>query len=172
MSVSFERAMMLSIWSLSLRYGGESKSEEMWSTSNAQHALHLLAIVSFFRVLCILSDCFGLRSDLTERSNMSPSFRNASFVYSDVFTSPVLNLLDARPGQKILDMGCGTGELTAKIETAVGHEGQSWGTDSSQDMVRPSVLTLLSLLRVRNDLTLGFDLGRSSSPKPAKPTPR
>lgn len=62
--------------------------------------------------------------------------RNASFVYSAAFTSPVLGLLDAQPGQKILDMGCGTGELTAQIQQAVGSEGEVWGVDSNADMVR------------------------------------
>ncbi len=30
---------------------------------------------------------------------------NAHFVYSDVFTAPVLALLDAKPGEKIVDLG-------------------------------------------------------------------
>lgn len=33
--------------------------------------------------------------------------RNASFVYSDGYTAPVLRLLDPQPGDRILDLGCG-----------------------------------------------------------------
>jgi SAM-dependent methyltransferase len=42
--------------------------------------------------------------------------RNARFV-SDL-GSPVLYLLDARPGQRVLDLGCGDGALTEKIAFA------------------------------------------------------
>lgn len=61
---------------------------------------------------------------------------NASFVYSDKFTSPVLGLLDARPGEIIVDLGCGSGELTAKVQSAVGLSGRIVGIDSSAKMVR------------------------------------
>lgn len=32
--------------------------------------------------------------------------KNAPFVYSQAFASPVLELLDAKPGERILDLGC------------------------------------------------------------------
>ena len=60
---------------------------------------------------------------------------NASFVYSDQFTSPVLGLLKAQPGEVIADLGCGSGELTAKICAAVGSSGKVVGIDSSEKMV-------------------------------------
>jgi ubiquinone/menaquinone biosynthesis C-methylase UbiE len=60
---------------------------------------------------------------------------NASFVYSDKFTSPVLALLNAQPGEVIVDLGCGTGELTARLCSAVGSTGRVVGIDSSQKMV-------------------------------------
>ena len=60
---------------------------------------------------------------------------NASFVYSDANTAPVLTLLDAKPGEKILDVGCGSGTLTQKLVHLVG-SGQIWGTDSNHNMVR------------------------------------
>jgi trans-aconitate methyltransferase len=44
----------------------------------------------------------------------------------------VLDLLDARPGERILDLGCGDGALTAKI-AASGAKVQ--GVDSSESMV-------------------------------------
>jgi ubiquinone/menaquinone biosynthesis C-methylase UbiE len=62
---------------------------------------------------------------------------NASFVYSAKFTNAVLGLLDAKPGERIIDLGCGTGELTRQIREAVGSEGTTVGADSSEDMVSP-----------------------------------
>lgn len=32
--------------------------------------------------------------------------KNASFVYSTAFSTPVLELLNAQPGERILDLGC------------------------------------------------------------------
>ncbi|KAJ1303502.1 hypothetical protein OPQ81_011688 [Rhizoctonia solani] len=59
----------------------------------------------------------------------------ASFVYSDAYTQPVLDLLRPRPGERILDMGCGTGELTYRLQEFVGHDGLVLGVDSSRDML-------------------------------------
>ncbi|CAE6367374.1 unnamed protein product [Rhizoctonia solani] len=61
--------------------------------------------------------------------------KNASFVYSDAYTQPVLELLSPKPGERILDMGCGTGELTHSLQEFVGHDGLVVGVDSSQDML-------------------------------------
>lgn len=60
---------------------------------------------------------------------------NASFVYSAKYTQAVLALLDPQPGERIVDLGCGTGELTRQIAEAVGPEGQVVGIDSSEAMV-------------------------------------
>lgn len=62
--------------------------------------------------------------------------KNASFVYSAAFTSPVLTLLNAKAGERIIDFGCGSGELTKELETIV--EGEVVGVDASQSMVSPS----------------------------------
>ncbi|KDN40980.1 hypothetical protein RSAG8_07686, partial [Rhizoctonia solani AG-8 WAC10335] len=59
----------------------------------------------------------------------------ASFVYSDAYTQPILELLSPREGESILDMGCGTGELTHRLQEFVGHDGLIVGVDSSQDML-------------------------------------
>jgi ubiquinone/menaquinone biosynthesis C-methylase UbiE len=60
---------------------------------------------------------------------------HASFVYSDEYTAPVFSLLNAQPGERIIDLGCGTGELTRRIHDLVKGQGQVWGVDSSQNMV-------------------------------------
>lgn len=60
---------------------------------------------------------------------------HASFVYSDKNTAPILHLLNAQKGESIVDLGCGTGQLTEKIKALV-DDGEVWGVDSSHDMVR------------------------------------
>lgn len=43
------------------------------------------------------------------RSDNAEAYRsNASFVYSSAYTAAVLQLLDPQPGDKVLDLGCGT----------------------------------------------------------------
>ena len=59
----------------------------------------------------------------------------ASFVYSDAFTSPVLGLLNAQPGEALLDLGCGSGELTRDLMKVVGEKGVVVGVDASSSMV-------------------------------------
>jgi ubiquinone/menaquinone biosynthesis C-methylase UbiE len=64
--------------------------------------------------------------------------RTASFVYSPASTAPVLDLLNARPGERILDVGCGSGEITMILQDIVEQApgGLVVGTDASQSMVR------------------------------------
>lgn len=59
----------------------------------------------------------------------------APYVYSAEATAPILQSLGADPGDKILDLGCGSGEVTAKIARLVGPDGIAVGVDSSEDMV-------------------------------------
>jgi trans-aconitate methyltransferase len=54
-----------------------------------------------------------------------------SFVWK--LAAGVLELLDAKPGERILDLGCGTGHLTAKIAEAGAHV---VGVDRSLEMIR------------------------------------
>ncbi len=64
------------------------------------------------------------------------SYRNvASYVYSSEATASILQLLDARPGERILDFGCGSGEVTAEIARLVGPQGVVVGVDTSESMV-------------------------------------
>lgn len=70
------------------------------------------------------------------RSDDPSTYRtSASFVYSDAYTSPIRHLLNPQPNEHILDVGCGTGELTATIARAVQPDGQVTGVDASRDMV-------------------------------------
>lgn len=60
---------------------------------------------------------------------------NASFVYSSLFSTPVLALLNAQPNERILDLGCGTGQLTVKLQAAVGELGSVVGYDMSRALL-------------------------------------
>lgn len=59
----------------------------------------------------------------------------ASFVYSKEYTAPVLALLDPKPGDKIIDFGCGSGQVTLELSKVVADAGAVVGVDSSQSMV-------------------------------------
>ncbi len=51
------------------------------------------------------------------------------------YGADVVDLLDPAPGERVLDLGCGTGHLTADIATAVGDTGLVLGIDQSGEMV-------------------------------------
>lgn len=62
---------------------------------------------------------------------------NASFVYSAKYTQAVLSLLNPQPGDRVADLGCGTGEITKGLAVTVGQTGGVVGIDSSKSMVSP-----------------------------------
>lgn len=59
--------------------------------------------------------------------------RDHAFVHE--YGASVVDLLDPQPGERILDLGCGTGHLTAAIADAVGSDGEVVGIDRSEAMV-------------------------------------
>ncbi|CEH14408.1 hypothetical protein CBOM_02259 [Ceraceosorus bombacis] len=68
--------------------------------------------------------------------------KNAAFVYGDEATRPVLQFLNAQPGEKILDVGCGNGQLTMRLSHLVGSTGRIEGTDASAKMIHAAQTSL------------------------------
>ncbi|KAJ1303681.1 hypothetical protein OPQ81_008107 [Rhizoctonia solani] len=62
--------------------------------------------------------------------------QHLSFVYADVHTQPVLGLLAPQKGDRILDMGCGSGEITVQLQDFVGENGIVIGVDMSASMLK------------------------------------
>ncbi|CAE6473579.1 unnamed protein product [Rhizoctonia solani] len=67
----------------------------------------------------------------------SPTHYNngADFVYSDATTQPLFELLSLQSGERVVDMGCGTGELTRRLQELTGEEGLVLGVDASESML-------------------------------------
>ncbi|KAJ1299283.1 hypothetical protein OPQ81_011868 [Rhizoctonia solani] len=61
--------------------------------------------------------------------------QSAPFVYSSENTKPLFELLSAHPGERVVDMGCGTGELTIRLQELVGENGIVLGVDASESML-------------------------------------
>jgi trans-aconitate methyltransferase len=67
----------------------------------------------------------------TEKWNAELYDEKHSFVWK--MAAGLLELLEAKPGERILDVGCGTGHLTAKIAA---NRAQPIGIDRSAEMIR------------------------------------
>lgn len=95
------------------------------------------------------SDCVPSSMKAADSSGWSASQYNktASFVYSTSFIAPVLALLDTKPGERIFDFGCGSGEVTLQIAEMVGKDGVVVGVDLSDSMVSAKYFLHESQLR-------------------------
>ena len=58
----------------------------------------------------------------------------------------MIETLDARPGEKILDIGCGTGSMSFNLSKKVGQSGLVCGYDISQPMLESLLLSIISEL--------------------------
>ncbi|CAG7853067.1 SubName: Full=Uncharacterized protein {ECO:0000313/EMBL:CCA72535.1} [Serendipita indica DSM 11827] len=86
----------------------------------------------------------------------------ASFVYSDKFTRPVLDLLQPAKSQRILDLGCGSGELTKALMDVVGPEGYVLGLDSSRNMIDKAISNGVVDVRVMDVQKIAWEYGSST----------
>ncbi|KAI0927433.1 hypothetical protein AcV5_007976 [Taiwanofungus camphoratus] len=89
--------------------------------------------------------------------------KTAAFVYSQAFTSPVLTLLDAKPGERIIDFGCGSGEVTLQIKKLVGDAGLVVGCDSSESMITQCKANGVEHAFIGDAQALRFPLGWDAS---------
>ncbi|CAE6455184.1 unnamed protein product [Rhizoctonia solani] len=73
----------------------------------------------------------------TPQPTWSPTLYNnyVDFVYSDDTTRPLFELLSLQSGERVTDMGCGTGELTLRLQELAGEQGLVLGVDASKEML-------------------------------------
>jgi len=76
-----------------------------------------------------------------------------AFVFQ--YGESVLELLDVKPGERILDLGCGTGHLAKKIQE---HGAEVIGIDASPEMIAQAKANYPELdFRVANGASFSFD---------------
>jgi len=77
------------------------------------------------------------------------------------FSARALEAAAARPGERVLDVGCGTGTTTAELANAVGASGQVLGVDISEPLIAAARAQNLANARfaVGDAATHPFDAG-------------
>lgn len=80
------------------------------------------------------------------------TFYDKSHSYVWQYGADLLPLLAPQPGERVLDAGCGTGPLTARIAEAAGPDGV-FGIDHSSDMVAQAQAAFPHLRFATADLT-------------------
>ena len=63
-----------------------------------------------------------------------------------------------KPGDNVLDVGCGTGEITLRAKTRAGKDGQVFGIDPAQEMI-----TVARNKAMRKGLAIDFRVGEIES---------
>lgn len=66
----------------------------------------------------------------------------------------VIELADIRPGDRVLDVGCGTGNLTLTAKSYAGPDGKVYGIDAAPEMIE-----LAKKKASRSGLEVLFDIG-------------
>ena len=64
------------------------------------------------------------------------SIRHGQTISQPYTVAFMLNLLDVRPGQKVLDLGCGSGWTTALLAQMVGPTGSVYGVEIIPELVK------------------------------------
>lgn len=80
---------------------------------------------------CFIRDSLDYTEEVSDSWNASLYQKRHSFVWE--FGRDLIALLDPRPGERVLDVGCGTGQLTAEIAKAGAHV---TGIDNSEEMIQ------------------------------------
>ncbi len=72
---------------------------------------------------------------MSEESDFDPETYDDRQGFVVEYGRDVLGVLDPQPGERVLDLGCGTGHVTADIHEAVGPDGEVLGIDASDAMI-------------------------------------
>jgi ubiquinone/menaquinone biosynthesis C-methylase UbiE len=74
-----------------------------------------------------------------------------TFTEKSTFRKNQIGLMDIRKGEKVLEVGCGTGVLSILAKIAVGESGEVDGTD-----IAPKMITIAQQKAKKSDLKINF----------------
>jgi trans-aconitate methyltransferase len=77
----------------------------------------------------------GAGTDGATANDWNAADYDADHGFVHEYGQSLVEWLDPKPGARVLDLGCGTGHLTAEIAEAVGDAGEAVGIDQSAEMV-------------------------------------